>query len=193
METHHAYVYYGGTIADLPTALQRPSADVVHITEAKWGISESRAVIQAALLRPVTDNYRSIVLIAHSLTNEAQQALLKILEEPPSTAQFHLLVPNQESLLETVRSRLAVAKEKDRVTEYPLWAAFKTLPIADRLAEVAARTKAKDALWLQATVAGAIADSDVPARTRLLLDTYGNTRGASLKLLLEEVALSLPK
>lgn len=45
---------------------------------------------------------------AQSLTVEAQQALLKIVEEPPIYAQILFLVDHEENLLQTIRSRCIV-------------------------------------------------------------------------------------
>ena len=47
-----------------------------------------------------------IIEEASNLTTEAQNAFLKILEEPPKTAQFILTCSNEEELLETVKSRI---------------------------------------------------------------------------------------
>lgn len=53
------------------------------------------------------NDIRRIILIdqAHLLTNEAQNALLKLLEEPPDDTIFVLNTANQLALLPTIRSR----------------------------------------------------------------------------------------
>lgn len=52
---------------------------------------------------------RRVILIdgAHLLTIEAQNALLKLIEEPPAATSFILVALSLEALLPTVRSRLA--------------------------------------------------------------------------------------
>lgn len=51
-------------------------------------------------------NYRVIIISdAHLMNAEAQNALLKSLEEPPEGVVFILLTPHPEQLLETIRSR----------------------------------------------------------------------------------------
>lgn len=61
-----------------------------------------------AYIRPNEGN-KKVYLIprAQDLTDSAQNALLKLIEEPPSYAVFLLLTDNAEKLLPTVRSRAA--------------------------------------------------------------------------------------
>lgn len=57
---------------------------------------------------PGTAPIRRVIIIdqAHTLTHEAQNALLKMLEEPPADTVFILTSPSVQQLLPTVRSRL---------------------------------------------------------------------------------------
>lgn len=52
------------------------------------------------------ENQKTLILGAKSFTIPAQNALLKILEEPPENIVFILLAPNKSTFLPTVRSRL---------------------------------------------------------------------------------------
>lgn len=57
--------------------------------------------------KPFKSKYKFIVIeSAHLLTIEAQNALLKTLEEPPSHAVLVLEAKNKETLLPTIRSRV---------------------------------------------------------------------------------------
>ena len=67
-----------------------------------------RALISALALLPVEGGYRvAMVEAAERLNEDAQSALLKTLEEPPSGAVLILCVDDEERLLPTVRSRCA--------------------------------------------------------------------------------------
>lgn len=71
-------------------------------------IEALRAVEQFLKLKvPGTASYNRIVVIedAHLLSTEAQNALLKTLEEPPVGVLFILTVDYEQALLPTVRSR----------------------------------------------------------------------------------------
>ena len=60
-------------------------------------------------VRP-NESDRKIYVFAQNLADEGQNALLKVLEEPPSYGVFILLSENPESLLTTVRSRCTELK-----------------------------------------------------------------------------------
>lgn len=74
--------------------------------EVVYGIEQIRRIKEFLQARPWGD--RRIILIdaAHRLKTEAQNAFLKILEEPPTYAFLILMTPKPMLLLPTVRSRL---------------------------------------------------------------------------------------
>ncbi|MDD5212495.1 MAG: DNA polymerase III subunit delta', partial [Sulfuricurvum sp.] len=57
------------------------------------------------------DSTKTLILGAKSFTVPAQNALLKILEEPPRNIVFILIAPNKSTFLPTVRSRLSLTQE----------------------------------------------------------------------------------
>lgn len=62
---------------------------------------------QQALIMPNEASEKIfIVFEAQNMTEEAQNAMLKILEEPPRFARFILTAASSEGLLETIRSRV---------------------------------------------------------------------------------------
>ena len=70
------------------------------------GIDAVRTLITDLALLPVEGGARvAIVESAHRLTEDAQNALLKTLEEPPSSSVFILVSSRADSLLPTVLSR----------------------------------------------------------------------------------------
>lgn len=88
----------------------------LHLVEADKGkrfigIDKIRAIRQIAPLKP-NDLEFHIFLINHAqnLTVQAQNALLKLLEEPPGAAYFFLICDSASSLLSTVRSRAPVLR-----------------------------------------------------------------------------------
>lgn len=68
-----------------------------------------RQVREDMFVRP-NESEKKIYLFPQSLGIEGQNALLKILEEPPSYGVFMLLTENPETLLPTVRSRCVELK-----------------------------------------------------------------------------------
>lgn len=73
-------------------------------------IEDAKEVISEAYKSE--ENTKTLVLGAKSFTIPAQNALLKILEEPPRNIAFYLIAPSKSTLLPTVRSRLSVTKEQ---------------------------------------------------------------------------------
>lgn len=71
------------------------------------GVAEVRELKSDVYIKP-NDLERKIYVISHAdrMTPQAQNALLKILEEPPETVIFFLLCENRAALLPTVRSRM---------------------------------------------------------------------------------------
>ncbi|MGN0521987.1 MAG: ATP-binding protein [Eubacterium sp.] len=68
-----------------------------------------RQVINDAYMQPNEADYKIYILANADLMNEsAQNAILKILEEPPSYAVFILTVQSKSSLLDTIISRCVV-------------------------------------------------------------------------------------
>jgi DNA polymerase III delta prime subunit len=188
---HHAYVYYGSDISVLPTALQHPGADIEHLQVDRWGIHDSRRLANMAAQRPVAKDKRVFVVLTKVVTHEAQNALLKLLEDPPPTAVFILVVPSVDRLIDTICSRVVVANLAPETVADEAWQQLRALPLAEQLATIADRTKAKDTVWQQSVLTAAVHDTAIPRKTRQLIETYREEPGASRKMLLEEVVLSL--
>lgn len=71
-------------------------------------IDAVRSMRQTAYTLPNEAEYKIYVLnAAHTMTVEAQNALLKLLEEPPDYVRIILTAPNRRQLLPTVISRAA--------------------------------------------------------------------------------------
>lgn len=66
------------------------------------------------------EQQKTLILGAKSFTIPSQNALLKILEEPPRNIVFVLLAPNKSTFLSTVRSRLNVTVEGGHRVYEPL-------------------------------------------------------------------------
>ena len=81
--------------------------DLITVTDTEHkrvGVDQVRSVRDEMFVRP-NEAEKKIYVFPQELGPEAQNALLKILEEPPSYGVFMLLSDNPEKLLTTVRSR----------------------------------------------------------------------------------------
>lgn len=87
------------------------------------GVDEVRDFFATASLTPSVLDFKAYIIDkADTLTLQAQNALLKIIEEPPSYTYIFLLCENSEKLLPTVRSRaqkiIMQAFEASEIEEY---------------------------------------------------------------------------
>jgi len=76
----------------------------------EFKIEDAKAVIAQAYISESELKY--IVLGANSFNAISQNALLKILEEPPRNVAFIIITPIKSNLLPTIRSRLPIIKGK---------------------------------------------------------------------------------
>jgi DNA polymerase III subunit gamma/tau len=83
------------------------SLDVMEIDAASnRGIDQIRELREMVRYAPASSRYKIVILDeAHQLTDEASNALLKTLEEPPERVVFILATTRAEDLVETIKSR----------------------------------------------------------------------------------------
>ena len=86
---------------------------------------------------------KTLILGAKSFTIPAQNALLKILEEPPPNIAFILLAPNKSTFLPTVRSRLSLTQERSEKQHEPMTLSLRTLDLSSMFTWVKEHEKLK--------------------------------------------------
>ena len=80
-------------------------------SKASMGVDEVREIIEEVSKRPYEGEKKVIIIHEGSkLTIQAQNALLKTIEEPPQGVYIILLAESLETLLETIKSRCQVYK-----------------------------------------------------------------------------------
>ena len=82
--------------------------DVVEIDGATYRkIDDARAIVENLSYRPARDRFKIYIIDeAHQLTDQAFNALLKTLEEPPAHVKFILATTEPQKMPETILSRL---------------------------------------------------------------------------------------
>ena len=88
-----------------------PDITVIAPQEKKKNIavSQIRELREEAYIKPHKAQKRVFIIdYAETLNSQSQNALLKILEEPPKTVMFILIVPNKAVLLDTIISRCVI-------------------------------------------------------------------------------------
>jgi DNA polymerase III delta prime subunit len=145
---------------------------------------------------PVEAPVRSFVIQTQQILGEAQNALLKLFEEPSAYVVFYLVLPSDDMLLPTLRSRLMVYAVEGGRDDSNVCASFLALTYAERLDLIAKMLKSEDAEWIQNLVQGLseyahTSQNPEVLRDVLMLEKYIYTNGASKKMLLEHIALSV--
>jgi DNA polymerase-3 subunit delta' len=108
-----------GDVTDIAKILEEKRADIfstpAFAKKTSIRIARARAVIQRANTKPFDARYHVFIFVdAHAMREEAQNALLKLVEEPPAHVALVFVTPNAEALLYTMRSRC------QRVRFFPL-------------------------------------------------------------------------
>lgn len=85
-----------------------PFRVVGFIEEGDFKIEHAKAVINEAYISESQTKY--IILGANNFNTISQNALLKVLEEPPRNIEFIIISATKSNLLPTVRSRLPMVK-----------------------------------------------------------------------------------
>lgn len=97
-----------GVCHECHTALTGAHADVEIVSPAglSYGVAETRELVTRAALAPTRGRWQvTIIEDADRFTEQALNALLKSIEEPPRRAVWLLCAPSAEDLLPTIRSR----------------------------------------------------------------------------------------
>ncbi|MDP3958090.1 MAG: hypothetical protein Q8Q36_01335 [bacterium] len=215
---HHAYLVSGereAAVQELLAFLKEKAKlkvegnpDVAVFRYETLGIDEARDLRALASRKSFSAGKKIFIVAAHFMTREAQNALLKLLEEPTADTHFFIVTEHGATLLPTLRSRLSeVAEGSETVPEEALAAArhFAALSPAERLEapEAKALIEEKDkqgmSLFLDALtfVFRARGGNDLVASRKALeallsAKRFVKDRSASVKLLLEHLALTLP-
>jgi len=138
------------------------SLDVnLQIYEKPMGIEDVRNIQKATLLKPFRGKIKAVIIDTYAnITLEAQNALLKILEEPPANTIMIITTTKKELILPTIISRckVIVLQEKEiKLTQDDFSKFENALTIllngktGDKLkiAEVIAVNKENATLWLE--------------------------------------------
>lgn len=100
----------------------------VRFIREDFKIEDAKEVISEAYKSE--SQMKTLILGAKSFTIPAQNALLKILEEPPPNIVFLLLAPNKSTFLPTVRSRLSLSQEHSEKHHEPISLTLRTLDLS---------------------------------------------------------------
>lgn len=135
--------------------------------EKAVGIEDVRNMQKGLFLKPFSSPIKLVILEAYlGITTEAQNALLKVLEEPPANTLIAIMILNKEEMLPTIISRCKIINlsdkkqtlSEDEITQY--LNILVSLYQGDvgyklKLAQDIARNKDTAPLWLEKIILAA--------------------------------------
>lgn len=117
---HHAYVVAGQKDTLVPALLDiflnkfgiaingNPDFSVIHFESL--GIDEARKLKELQSMKSLGNSKRIFVISTNSITVQAQNAMLKMFEEPTENTHFFIIVPSTSFFIDTLLSRMVVLK-----------------------------------------------------------------------------------
>ena len=124
---HHAYAIEGDKKAIIPELYSFLENDLKIVTKANpdfyfnefesFGIDSGRELQDQASRKAMQGNMRIFVITISSITSEAQNALLKLFEEPADGVHFFIIVSSSEIFLPTLRSRFNILRQGKALAE----------------------------------------------------------------------------
>ncbi len=217
---HHAFVIEGGEEEGIEAALAwvkenlkieaRANPDVITLRYGLLSVEDARKVGEVASQAPFTGDKKVVIIAAGRAYHEAQNALLKVFEEPPQGTYLFLILPSLGNLLPTLRSRVVVLARSVKhrvfdtsgvVEEFAKASKEKRSAIIKRLTsgkdEDERRENREEAIALLNGIES-IAAGDVQKHAELLNDIsilrkHLYDRSAPVKMILEHISLVIPK
>jgi hypothetical protein len=169
--------------------------DVLTFTIGELAVDDARQISTYAQLKSVSGAKYFIVAFSRAGV-EAQNALLKVVEEAPGNTHFFFCTQNTGALLPTLRSRCITVSSEFRVqsSEAEEAKAFLKLSYAERLSKVeklvTAAQRSGERTEIRAFTRALV--EVAPSRETLNAARYIEQNGSSPKLVLSHLAVSLP-
>ncbi|MBU6321714.1 MAG: hypothetical protein KGI78_04095 [Patescibacteria group bacterium] len=123
---HHAYAIQASAEEGIAAArawlarhaelVGRDNPDIVELRYGLFSVEDARRVGESAAAAPVAGEQKAVIIAASRCYREAQNALLKLFEEPPRGTYLFLILPTLGGLLPTLRSRVQILSGSEAAT-----------------------------------------------------------------------------
>ena len=182
--------------------------DVITLTYTNLSVEDTRRLIELASQAPAQGTQKALIIAAARLFHEAQNAMLKLFEEPFPGTTLILVIPSEGVLLPTLRSRLVALPQTGEGSTASVADAFLLLSAEEQkkqLDKIYNRSKSdnpsekqearREALELVQELTRKLhagTDTELLKDLSFLTKTL-HERSAPLKLIFEHLVLVLPK
>lgn len=171
-----------------------------------FGIDEARKIKEDQEKRSFAGKYKFFLINTFTLTHEAQNALLKVFEEPTIGTYIFLIMPSSAQILPTLKSRLfdlgTILSPENSDNKFAMDFLRKSAP--ERLKSLKKIFEDKDKVaavsllnGLEEILGGDIKEGATPEEIFILEEIrrgreYLNGRAPSVKMILEHISLIVP-
>jgi|SRR3989344_4197720 len=195
---HHANIVLGdiGILNLLKSNLKeagfetQANPDYFEFVATTFGIDEARELTEWSAGKPIGGEKKVAVIVTSSITHEAQNALLKTLEEPPSDTYFFLVLRNLGGIFGTLLSRVSVLNEFVKQKSTALTATnFAKLSLGQKCAFIKDLAKDEDKEPMRDLIKNL--EPLMKNKKILLAKKFASSRGPSPKMLLEWLVASM--
>lgn len=207
-QLHHALLFEGGEeiknqLVQRLEELNFPNTgnpDYKEIVLESFGIDDARSLIVWAQMKPIREERKVVLVNASNLTVEAQNSLLKTLEEPVPNTHIFFVVQKARSLLPTLLSRVIFYESKENEKSKDA-KNFLDASVSERLGIIKKLSKKEDKTPMKDLTREI--EKEILLRSRkqkvkasvlkMVIDAsrYSNIRGGSPKMILEWLATNL--
>lgn len=180
----------------------KANPDLNQIDLEVFGIDDARDFVFWSGLKPIANERKVAVVCAKSITVEAQNSLLKCIEEPPENTHFFFVVDTARALLPTLLSRVMFYSRSEQ-EEQNQAREFLRSEIKGRLSMIKKFAKKEDKnvmRFLIQDVEGQFARSREASNVKSALlrrvieaSRFANIRGGSPKMILEWLSVVIPE
>ena len=122
MNQHHAFAIEAEAEEGITTAVawaaetlgmaEEGNPDIAVLRCGLFSVADARRVAELAAGVPFAGSHKVIIIAASRAYHEAQNALLKVFEEPPQGTYLFLILPTLGGLLPTLRSRIVTLEAR---------------------------------------------------------------------------------
>jgi DNA polymerase III gamma/tau subunit len=209
---HHANVVIGGDSRNFVFDILeknlnfniKANPDFLLIESESFGIDDARNLEKWVLGKPLLSDTKAALIATAVITHEAQNALLKVLEEPPLGTYIFISIQSLGGLLPTFLSRVRILNFSSKENISNNADKFFNSKINDRFYMVRSLTKSEDKTSMKELIKNLeeicykncvkdITNAKAEmAKNILTAKIFASTRGSSPKMLLEWLSCVIP-
>lgn len=111
----HSYIVYEADDGLTEHLLKLfPNAEIIIENYSSLGVNEAKSLLTRSFTIATAESPQIFIILFEKITEQAQNTLLKVMEEPTLHTHFFLCIPREVTILPTLVSRCLVLKPRHR-------------------------------------------------------------------------------